>query len=267
MTKKLKRRGFLLSLLGLTSVGVVYSKKTNLLKLFVRDLEAKEFSLSDALPLDSQECILTPRQIEGPYYLKSPVRSASNIDIRSNRQGQHLRLKIQISNVTNCTPINNALVEIWHCDAYGEYSGFPNEFPHDLSKTIQLVTTKNIENGTTNDKMFLRGAQLTPMNGIVEFDTIIPGWYDPRAPHIHLRVQINEQEYITTQLYFNEQYTNNLYSKMAPYNLVNSIPYHHHNDMILKYQGAQGMLLNPTPIANQEGVEASVKISVAAPLS
>ena len=37
---------------------------------------------------------------------------------------------------------------------------------------------------------FLRGVQLTDRNGIVEFETLYPGWYYGRALHIHGRVHV-----------------------------------------------------------------------------
>ena len=41
---------------------------------------------------------------------------------------------------------------------------------------------------TTDDLTWLRGVQQTDEDGIVEFETIVPGWYAGRTPHIHLRV-------------------------------------------------------------------------------
>lgn len=42
---------------------------------------------------------------------------------------------------------------------------------------------------TTTDSMtWLRGVLQTDEDGMVEFETIVPGWYAGRAPHIHIRV-------------------------------------------------------------------------------
>ena len=43
---------------------------------------------------------------------------------------------------------------------------------------------------TTDDYTWLRGVQQTDEDGIVEFETIVPGWYSGRTAHIHLKVQI-----------------------------------------------------------------------------
>ena len=41
---------------------------------------------------------------------------------------------------------------------------------------------------TTDDLTWLRGVQQTDEDGMVEFETIVPGWYAGRTPHIHIRV-------------------------------------------------------------------------------
>ena len=66
-------------------------------------------------------------------------------------------------------------VDIWHCDALGEYSGV---------------------NGTTTT--FLRGVQLTDAKGVARFATIYPGWYQGRATHIHMKVHIGGKAAGTT---------------------------------------------------------------------
>src|SRR5687768_1891009 len=61
-------------------------------------------------------CTLTPEQTEGPYYVDvDAIRS----DIREDRQGARLRLAMRVQDAEGCTPLPNALVEIWHCDAGG----------------------------------------------------------------------------------------------------------------------------------------------------
>lgn len=41
---------------------------------------------------------------------------------------------------------------------------------------------------TTDDYTWLRGTQQTDEDGMVEFETIVPGWYAGRTAHIHLKV-------------------------------------------------------------------------------
>lgn len=44
---------------------------------------------------------------------------------------------------------------------------------------------------TTDSFTFLRGVQQTDEDGMVEFETIVPGWYAGRTGHIHIRVSIH----------------------------------------------------------------------------
>lgn len=41
-----------------------------------------------------------------------------------DKTGFPLQLTLTVVDDDTCAPLGNALVEIWHCDALGEYSGF-----------------------------------------------------------------------------------------------------------------------------------------------
>lgn len=45
------------------------------------------------------------------------------------------------------------------------------------------------QTATTDDYTWLRGVQQTDEDGMVEFDTIVPGWYSGRTAHIHVKVR------------------------------------------------------------------------------
>ena len=79
-----------------------------------------------------------------------------------------------------CTPLTNAAVDIWHCDAQGFYSGVAARPGGGASDTPA------VDSGT-----FLRGIQLTGDDGVAEFTTIYPGWYTGRTVHIHMKVHID----------------------------------------------------------------------------
>lgn len=51
--------------------------------------------------------------------------------------------------------------------------------------------------------------------GEVEFLTIYPGWYNPRAIHVHIKVQLGETELLTTQLYFPDDLTDAIHRTEA----------------------------------------------------
>ena len=140
---------------------------------------------------ESTTCAVTPQLTEGPYYFDADaVRS----DIREDRPGERLRLAIRVRSVGSCEPVPNAVVEIWHCDAGGVYSGFDQG----------------------EGERFLRGAQVTNSGGIVEFVTIYPGWYRGRAVHIHAKVHISKQEVLTSQLFFDDDVSTEVYGS-EPY--------------------------------------------------
>ena len=95
-----------------------------------------------------------------------------------------------------CEPIENAVVDIWHCDALGGYSGFDGQ--------RRTATT------------YLRGAQVTNGDGVVEFKTIYPGWYPGRTVHIHAKVHLDNQTVLTTQLFTTREYDDKVFAR-EPY--------------------------------------------------
>ncbi|HEU4423256.1 MAG TPA: intradiol ring-cleavage dioxygenase [Pilimelia sp.] len=152
---------------------------------------------------DASTCALTPEQTEGPYYFDvDSIRG----DIREDRTGTPLRLAVRVMDADGCTPVSNAVVDIWHCDATGLYSGFES-----------ASTGGGAGNGRTDQKTYLRGAQVTNVDGIVEFRTIYPGWYQGRTVHIHTKVHLTASSVMTTQLYFDDAITDQVYAA-APYN-------------------------------------------------
>jgi protocatechuate 3,4-dioxygenase beta subunit len=147
-------------------------------------------------------CTLSPEQTEGPYYFDvDSIRG----DIREDRPGMPLRLVMRVQDSAACTPIANAVVDIWHCDAGGVYSGFESASQGGPGGGAR-----------TDDETYLRGAQVTNADGIVEFTTIYPGWYRGRTVHIHTKVHLDSSTLLTSQLYFDEQVTAAVY-QTAPY--------------------------------------------------
>jgi protocatechuate 3,4-dioxygenase beta subunit len=137
-------------------------------------------------------CILTPEQTEGPYYI---ANSRLRRDIRDGHKGVRLDLRTTVVDASTCKPVRNALVEIWHCDAAGLYSGF---------------------GGGASSRTFLRGGQRTDAKGLARLTAIYPGWYQGRTVHIHVKVHIGGSVVHTGQLYFNDAVTDTVYRK-APY--------------------------------------------------
>lgn len=73
----------------------------------------------------STTCVVRPEQTEGPYYVDTGLDRS---DIREEREGVPLDLTFNVSRVNEgdasaCGPLAGAVVDVWHCDALGEYSG------------------------------------------------------------------------------------------------------------------------------------------------
>jgi protocatechuate 3,4-dioxygenase beta subunit len=122
---------------------------------------------------DSSSCSVVPTETEGPYPTKSPA-SYVRSDITDGRTGYKLTVNITIKNSnSSCAALSSALVDIWHCDAEGNYSEYGGSGTQSTNYT---------------SVHFLRGRQTTDSNGLVTFTSIFPGWYTGRATHIHVHV-------------------------------------------------------------------------------
>ncbi|MDF3142684.1 MULTISPECIES: intradiol ring-cleavage dioxygenase [unclassified Streptomyces] len=171
--------------------------------------EAPTAEAADTAPVAAAAvCTLTKEMTEGPYYLDGQyVRS----DITEGKTGFPLKLALTVVDDDTCAVIPNALVEIWHADVLGEYSGFVGNNGHNEP-----------DSGT-----FLRGGVLTNSSGVANITTVYPGWYRGRCVHIHVKVHTNVtltsdgsftggQELHTGQLFFNETITARV-GALSPY--------------------------------------------------
>jgi protocatechuate 3,4-dioxygenase beta subunit len=124
-------------------------------------------------------CTLSRELTEGPYWIDTEL---TRRDITEDRPGVPLRIVFTVQDASTCRVIPSADVEIWHADAGGEYSGF---------------------DGTSSSR-YLRGHQKADAKGRAVFDTIYPGWYRGRTPHIHLKVHVGGDAVHTGQLFFRD---------------------------------------------------------------
>ena len=154
-------------------------------------------------------CVLAEEETQGPYWFDvDNIRS----DIREGRPGLALALALRVHDLSSCSvggavrPVPNAVVEIWHCDAGGVYSGFAT-----------AATREPPPGRPSDDGTYLRGAQATDANGVVRFTTIFPGWYPGRTTHIHGKVHLDRRTVLTTQLYFDDNLTEEIYRAIPPY--------------------------------------------------
>ena len=134
-------------------------------------------------------CALYPAQTIGPCYADGPMNRK---DISDGLDGLPMRVSLRVVQADGCTPVPDANVDIWHSGSQGIYSAFA------------MGTICNPGSDDVMNEMFCRGVQVTDADGRVDFDTIFPGWYTGRAIHIHFTVRVGNQEYVTSQLYFDD---------------------------------------------------------------
>jgi protocatechuate 3,4-dioxygenase beta subunit len=146
-------------------------------------------------------CRMTPRMVEGPFYFDPALVRE---DITEGRPGVPLKLHIQVTDGATCQPTSAARVDVWHCDATGQYSGY------DGQGDDREISTKG--------EKFLRGTQTTGATGVVSFKTIFPGWYRGRTTHIHFKVLLDEKSMLTGQMYFPDALAEYIFANIAPYN-------------------------------------------------
>lgn len=171
------RRKFLFGSLGIIGIGGVtaWLQKNAFLRWMVLRTRNDGIKLTVAPNLTEDVCTLTSSQVEGPFFIASPIRS----DIKEDRKGKELTLKMQLVRMPECRPVVGAVVEMWHCDAEGNYSGYPGDLAHNLWGTLRFLGASGEHIKPVNEARFLRGAQVSDVSGQVEFNTIFPGWYEP----------------------------------------------------------------------------------------
>ena len=133
-------------------------------------------------------CPVTPEQTEGPFYFDPALVRQ---DITEGKAGMPLRLRLQIVDAAACVPSQRARVDLWQCDAAGVYSGYDQE--------------------RSAGQRWLRGTQFTDADGVATFRSLYPGWYEGRAPHIHVKAWLPDGRELTSQLYFPDDLSDAVY--------------------------------------------------------
>jgi len=176
-------------------------------------------------------CVVQPEMTEGPYYVD---RRLERSDIRSEpatgklRPGVPIAFAFRVSQVGagGCTPVAGAMVDVWHCDALGAYSGVDGDR----------------SGSDAAGQSFLRGWQKTDGQGLVRFTTIYPGWYRGRAVHVHFKIRTKsttDSAYeFTSQLFFDEALTTRVHSQ-EPYAQHGRRDTPNASDMIFREAGSQ----------------------------
>ncbi|TAK51731.1 MAG: T9SS type A sorting domain-containing protein [Bacteroidetes bacterium] len=195
----------------------------------------------------SSTCFLTPQETEGPFYFDPDlVRQNIREDTSTHVVKTGLPLNMLVTVIdTNCAPIPNVLVDIWHCDKDGAYSGYAGQ-PGGIS---------------TVGQNFLRGIQVTDENGQCSFTTIYPGWYPGRVTHVHFKVRLNSTTYVTSQFAFPDStntavYNTPLYSGRGQNSTTNA------TDFAFQNSNPQGQIMNTTPNGTTGGYDGTYTIGI-----
>jgi protocatechuate 3,4-dioxygenase beta subunit len=181
---------------------------------------------------------------EGPYYLDGALVRK---DITEGKSGVPLTLRLTVVDATDgCTPVKGAAVEIWHCDAWGYYSGYTTANPGGSAPA------ESEDGSTANDATYLRGYQIANANGVVKFETIFPGWYTPRTCHIHVKVHTGGEKEdgtyeggkvnYTGQFFFDDTIAQEIFT-LEPYSQHSGSYTTLDNDMVYDGGGASSGLL------------------------
>ncbi|UPZ17411.1 intradiol ring-cleavage dioxygenase [Flavobacterium humidisoli] len=143
-------------------------------------------------------CTVSPSETKGPFPIKTPSQLVLE-NIKSDRVGIALLINLKIENKNNnCEPLSGALVDVWHCDKDGNYSEYGGT-------QMQQTDYTSVH--------FLRGRQTSNASGEVSFISIYPGWYQGRAPHVHVEVLSSTgTSLLVTQIAFPETISSEVYS-------------------------------------------------------
>ncbi|HEX9952880.1 MAG TPA: hypothetical protein VGB53_13990 [Rubricoccaceae bacterium] len=223
-------------------VGTVLTRRRAIALLGMAPFAAWLAACSASDPVDSGtgttagSCVAQPELTEGPYYVDENLNRS---DIRINTPtgavsaGVPLVLTFNVSRLTAgaCTTLPDAIVDVWHADALGNYSDV----------------------GSFRGQDFLRGLQVTDASGQARFTTVYPGWYQGRAVHIHFKIRsaasASQTYEFTSQLFFDDNVSRALFTSTAPYSQKGAQTTLNSGDGIYR-QGGTGLLLAPTRTAD-----------------
>jgi len=114
----------------------------------------------------------TAAQTAGPFFTPDSPRRMSLLEPDA-KTGRLVLTGTVLS--AQCRPVAGALLDFWQADEEGRYD---------------------------NSGYRYRGHQFADAQGRYRLETVLPGEYPGRTPHIHVKVQAPGQRVLTTQLYF-----------------------------------------------------------------
>lgn len=190
-------------------------------------------------------CTLIPTETAGPFPLDLTANPTYfRQDVRETKTGVQLNLKMKIIGVNNCEPMGNLRVNIWHCDKDGLYSGYDQQ-----------------NNAGQAGQTYLRGYQMTDVNGEVDFVTIFPGWYSGRICHIHFQVFVSSMYAAISQMSFDIATKNAIYANNPSLYTKGADPMTFTQDNIFS-DGYTYQIATLTPNSNTGGYDAYLEVAI-----
>jgi protocatechuate 3,4-dioxygenase beta subunit len=160
----------------------------------------------------SEVCVATPSEMAGPFPgdgtnwwltgrhnalvlpgIERPDIRASVSGGRNLSQGTTLSLRLKLVSARHCAPLRGWAVYLWQCDAAGRYSMYDRELAQEDH---------------------LRGVQRSNADGELRFNTVFPGCYPGRMPHVHFHVYAPgalDAPRLTSQLAFEPEVCERVY--------------------------------------------------------
>jgi len=162
-----------------------------------------------------QTCRMQNETIVGPCFFDDSI---TEYDISDGEPGIPMAFVLKIVD-DRCEPVCGAKVEVWWCNHEGDYSAdyhgasngsslIDDYRPVPKGELPKFYPEECVVNESNRDRAaeskWFRGIQTSDGRGNVYYKACFPGWYASRATHIHIRVVLNGQQSLVTQLGFDE---------------------------------------------------------------
>lgn len=152
---------------------------------------------------DACQIALTESTTEGPCYFQSDTGE----DISIGLTGLPMQLSLQVID-GSCAPLGGLVVEVWHCDTAGVYSGDTSNSGDAGRFAGDFCTAGDPE---AEQSAWYRGQLTTDSEGRVNFKTCFPGWYSGRTIHVHFAVSDPSGDTrVISQYCFPDEFTENI---------------------------------------------------------
>ncbi|WP_462158574.1 dioxygenase family protein [Pseudoalteromonas sp. GB56] len=172
--------------------------------------------ITDDFPDDSifattSACVLalTESKTEGPCYFQAD----SGEDISDGLSGLPMMLCLQLID-SDCNPLANYEISVWHCDTRGVYSGDTSSSADSARFAGNFCTGGD---SAAEQSAWYRGTLITDSSGRVNFKTHFPGWYSGRTIHIHFRVTNNNMDSVISQFCFTDSFAKEICTTHSEY--------------------------------------------------